>query len=103
MRGWGTADGGTNLTGVGDVRVCCGEGEGQVGKVTVIVAHEHKVAVQLGVKRDQVVHIRMGIAHLLQEETCQRQLDQHTLHSAAPLSMCNNTCSSACCCLYMHE
>lgn len=63
------ATAGANLAGVGDVRVCSGESERQIGKVAVVVTHEHEVAIQLGVQGHQVVHVRVGVAHLLQEES----------------------------------
>ena len=81
------ATAGANLAGVGDIGVCSGEGERQIGKVAVIVTHEHEVAVQLRVQGHQVIHVRVGVAHLLQEEACQWQLYQHTLHSSMFISI----------------
>ena len=75
-----------NLAGVGDVRVCSGESERQISKVAVIVTHEHEVAVQLRVQGHQIIHIRVGVAHLLEEEACQWQLYKHTLHSNTSIS-----------------
>ena len=73
------------------------EGERQVLHVPVVVAQEEQLLVELRVQRGQVVQVAALVQQLLQEEACERQLQQNALQAAAmssqapsPLHMCTS-------------